>query len=1227
MSDKLLSLVQLEAIDAIIDRFEDQWQSGMPPKIKAHLDQLNDSDGHVRKALLIDLVTIDLEERWRRSAREDTSKNEFQHSFSAEENSAGPLADSYALDYPDLQDGNGLLADLVVAEYRARHRHGDQPAVEEYRQRFPDAFDVLQPLLAGTQVISKTGLISTEVGGPDETFIVGVHRKPASQNFSDIGDYRIESEVATGGMGIVYRARHTVLNRNVALKMIKAGELASEQEIRRFRTEAEAAANLDHPNIVSVFEVGEHSGRHFYAMSFVEGQSLSELVMEGPVPQKSAVEICRKTAQAVAYAHLHGVIHRDLKPGNILLDADGQPKVTDFGLARKVEGDSDLTITGQILGTPRFMSPEQAEGRSDVGPAADIYALGAILYYCLTGRAPFQAATVVDTLLQVRNQEPVSPRLLNPEVDRDLETICLKCLHKEAAKRYKSATDLAEDLGRWERREPILARPTSLPERLVKWVRRRPAVASAAMASIVAMFALGAFLSAASYNEELEQALDTTERAQSATEQALGDLSDEQEKTKSALRDLKVQQGKTADALAEANEANRRATRASYYRSVALANEEWGRGNAKLARKLVAQAPAEYASWEYRYLRKLVAAPAVTRGYRFRGEGPTTRLAIVSLSDHEMVASLGTTFAMQNRIQPETVTSWVAREYPYKRISADGKYVAAFQLRESVVEIRDSLNGEVLRSLDCAKQIRPSAIINDLVFAVDSSDLILRLGDSGNRRSDFVLWNWNAETISRPFQTSYGSLIVGDMVSSMDFNADLNLLGFKTWNAEVSLLDVENSRIVRSIETRERIPGGRRVDGIRLSPDGRFVATIHQGIVAIWNVETGELKQLFAHPDYAHGLVFHPEEPWVIVGCYDRIVRVWNIETGTLRSAYRGHNAPVVDIQLSPGDATVFSLDAHGTVCTWDLSERSQEFREYTAPFSIAKVQVDSNGARVYASSDELVFGEATVPKVAAIFDRTDDSVSWIESPAPFKKCMAALPDGSSILCAQWDWRIQRRDSETDEIIARMNDVRPGLMNLEVTPDGSAAVAGFYATEGLSGRVAVIDIETCDLRYAHDLAGNVWDVAVHPTENYLIAAHGTRSTDHGIIALDTLSGNVLFEHEMDGIASNLVISPQGNQFAVALADQTIDVRSLPENGRLQQLVSDDVVPAELAFSPDGKRLAAVTTGGVTLYDVEHRERVMKLEHPSCSCLAFSGNGSILVTGSYDGTLRVWEASE
>jgi len=294
------------------------------------------------------------------------------------------------------------------------------------------------------------------------------------------GDYELLEEISHGGMGVVYKARQISLNRLVALKLILAGRLASEAEVKRFHAEAKAAANLTHPNIVGIYEVGLVEGQHFFSMQYIDGRSLHQLESDGrwrADAGKQAAQLVATVARTVQFAHDRGILHRDLKPANILIDADGEPHVSDFGLARRIGADSGLTMEGAVLGTPSFMAPEQAAGKTkELSAAADIYSLGAVLYFLLTGRPPFAAASPLDTLVQVLEGEVVVPRAINPRVARDLERICLRCLEKSPDRRYATVGTLAKDLERFIRDEPVHVRPPGLQPLLIHWMRCQPAL-------------------------------------------------------------------------------------------------------------------------------------------------------------------------------------------------------------------------------------------------------------------------------------------------------------------------------------------------------------------------------------------------------------------------------------------------------------------------------------------------------------------------------------------------------------------------------------------------------------------------------------------------------------------------------------------------------------------------------------------------------------------------------
>jgi tetratricopeptide (TPR) repeat protein len=460
-----------------------------------------------------------------------------------------PVED-YLEQQPALRDDAEAVLHLVFNEVILREQEGESPSLEEYQRRFPQLthelslqFGIDRALQADPSVpatVLNPAQAAPTTGHPDLPTVAEARRAGPAPALPTIPGYESLAELGRGGMGVVYQAWQTSLGRMVALKMILSGAHAGPQELSRFRAEAEAVGRLQHPNIVQIYEVGEHDGRPYFALEFVEGGGLDRKLAGTPQPAREAAALAETLARTVHYAHTRGVIHRDLKPANVLLvgnreqgtgnsKEDGAvfpvpcslfPKITDFGLAKVLVGArSDPTRTGAILGTPSYMAPEQARGQTrEIGPATDIYALGAILYELLTGRPPFRATSPMETLQQVVNDDPVPPSRLQPRVPRDLETVCLKCLRKEPHQRYASAQELAEDLRRFLASEPIRARPTSAWERGLKWARRRPLAAAVVGVSVTATLIV-ALLGAYWYQAQLTAAQAEARAAQQELQQ------------------------------------------------------------------------------------------------------------------------------------------------------------------------------------------------------------------------------------------------------------------------------------------------------------------------------------------------------------------------------------------------------------------------------------------------------------------------------------------------------------------------------------------------------------------------------------------------------------------------------------------------------------------------------------------------------------------------------------
>ncbi len=378
------------------------------------------------------------------------------------------------------EDHAELLRELLILELELCLQSGKPPSCSEYRTRFQEDVALVEQVFAelatAPPTVPNTQRESPTNEMPSTVLLLRDGSSPSSHLFKDLpqfGDYDLIEELARGGMGVVYKARQRSLKRIVALKMILSGQFASAAERDRFRQEAELAANLDHRHIVPIYEVGEFEGHHYFSMKLLDGGNLARRVTQFVSDPRSGARLLATVARAVHHAHAHGFLHCDLKPANILLDAQGQPHVTDFGLAKRFQDDSALTASGAIMGTLSYMAPEQALGkRRELTPAADVYALGAILYELLTARPPFRAVTEMETVAQVLYNEPVPPRHLQPGVSPELEKICLKCLEKSPKDRYASAEALAENLDRYLRGEDVEG--TGLAKRLRRWTRREP---------------------------------------------------------------------------------------------------------------------------------------------------------------------------------------------------------------------------------------------------------------------------------------------------------------------------------------------------------------------------------------------------------------------------------------------------------------------------------------------------------------------------------------------------------------------------------------------------------------------------------------------------------------------------------------------------------------------------------------------------------------------------------
>jgi serine/threonine protein kinase/WD40 repeat protein len=539
-------------------------------------------------------------------------------------------------------------------------------------------------------ILEQVAADATVVGGIEETGPASSFEGEVGGTLvgSKIGDHLIVSELGRGAMGVVYKATQLTLGRVVALKMILANQLASEQEVKRFQAEAEAAARLDHAGIVPLYEIGKHDEQPYFSMGFIEGETLADRLNEGPLPPQEAASLLRDIADAMAYAHAQHVVHRDLKPANILIDQSGKTKVSDFGLAKRIDADSDLTATGQILGTPSYMAPEQAAGDPDaVGPLADVYALGAILYALLTGRPPFQASNPIDTIMAVLEHEPIPPIQLNDKVPKDLNTICLKCLEKDQKQRYDSATDLRDELDRFLESKPIKARPQSTAVTAWKWMKRHPSLSASLTLATLLLITIAGLSSGMAVQQS----------------RAAKRLRKETDRTKQALKDLSEQEAETAQQAKLAVAGQQRAERAL---------------RASTAQRLAVLSQQTRDDFPQRSV--LLAREAVETTLRMRE--PVEPLAETALKD-----SLN---ALQG-----TILSSHSGDLVQFKVSPDENWIAAMSMKQGWVwKLRD--DGTVEQTIPLEKEFFS---FNDMEFTPDGKFLaVVQSGPNGFSEGNFT---------------------------------------------------------------------------------------------------------------------------------------------------------------------------------------------------------------------------------------------------------------------------------------------------------------------------------------------------------------------------------------------------------------------------------------------------------------------------------------------------------
>ena len=708
---------------------------------------------------------------------------------------------------------------------------------------------------------------------------------PGGTRVRYFGDFELIRELGRGGMGIVYKAHQVSLNRLVALKMIKLAALASDDERRRFQNEAEAVATLDHPHIVPILEVGNYDGQRYFTTKLIGGTSLNQKLTDYVAEPRSAAKLLKQVAEAVHHAHQRGILHRDLKPANVLLDERGEPFVTDFGLAKRLEGDSALTLSGAIMGTPAYMAPEQASGRRGaVTTASDVYGLGAILYAVLTGRAPCGGDSVEETLEQVRNSAPSPPSKINPRVPRDLETICLKCLEKDPARRYASAQALADDLGRYLADEPITARPTGALERGWLWCKRNPWLAGAIGTTIAALVAAAviSLVFAAEQTKAKNQIKGLANSLQSSlkkSEGLAGELKTSLKESERRLAALNYERGHTACEKGEMGPGLLRLAE-SWRLAVAADNPDWRH-----------TARASLSAWQRHYVgpRAIFSHAGAVDYVAFSPDGKT-----VLTGSRDKTARLWDATTGRPKGAPMTHQGAVRGV----AFSPDGKTVLTGSA-DSTARLWDAATGRPIGA-----PMTHQGAVGEVAFSPDGKTVLTGSADSTAR-----LWDAATGGPLGPPMTHQGTVL------AVAFSPGGKTVLTGSADKTARLWDAATGWPLGTPMTHHGT-----VLAVAFSPDGKTVLTGSTDKTArLWDAATGRPLALpMTHQNVVLAVAFSPDGKTVLTGSRDKTARLWDAATGRPLALPMTHQNAVDAVAFSPDGKTVLTGGDDDSARLWD---------------------------------------------------------------------------------------------------------------------------------------------------------------------------------------------------------------------------------------------------------------------------------------------------------------------